>query len=41
MYIMIYVVPQQVVSNRKQEYYNKIALKLDNPKTSAKIYWSF
>ena len=30
----------QVVSNRKQEYYNNIALKLNNPKTSAKTYWS-
>ena len=30
----------QVVSNRKQEYYNSIALKLNNPKTSAKTYWS-
>ena len=30
----------QLVSNRKQEYYNDIALKLNNPKTSAKTYWS-
>ena len=30
----------QVVSNRKQEYYSNIALKLNNPKTSAKTYWS-
>ena len=31
---------QQLVSNRKQEYYNNIALKLNNPKTNAKTYWS-
>ena len=30
----------QVVSNRKEEYYRNIALKLNNPKTSAKTYWS-
>ena len=30
----------QVASNRKQEYYNNIALKLNNPKASAKIYCS-
>ena len=30
----------QVVSNRKQEYCNNIALKLNNLKTSAKAYWS-
>ena len=30
----------QLVSNRKQEYYNNIALNLNNPKTSAKTYWS-
>ena len=30
----------QVVSNRKQEYCNNIALKLNNPKTSAETYWS-
>ena len=33
------VVPQ-VVSNRKQENYNNIALNLNNPKTSTKTYWS-
>ena len=33
-------VVSQVVSNRKQEYYNNIALKLNNSKTSAKTYWS-
>ena len=32
-------VVSQVVSNGKQEYYNNIALKLNNPKTSAKTYW--
>ena len=30
----------QVVSNRKQEYFNNIVLKLNNSKTSAKTYWS-
>ena len=30
----------QAVSNRKQEYYNSIALKLSNSKTSAKTYWT-
>ena len=30
----------QAVSNRKQEYYNSIALKLSNSKTSAKAYWT-
>ena len=30
----------QVVSNRKQEYYSNIALKLNNPKTIAKRCWS-
>ena len=30
----------QVAPNRKQEYYNNIALKLNNPKASAKIYCS-
>ena len=29
----------QLVSNRKEEYYNNIVLKLNNPKTSAKTYW--
>ena len=33
-------VVSQVVSNRKQEYKNNIALKLDNLKTSTKSYWS-
>ena len=31
-------VVSQVVPNRKQEYYSNITLKLNNPKTSAKIY---
>ena len=30
----------EVASNRKQEYYNNTALKLNNPKKSAKTYWS-
>ena len=30
----------QVASNRKKEYYNNVALKLNNHKTSAKTYWS-
>ena len=33
-------VVSQVVSNRRQEFYNNIALKLNNSKTSAKTYWS-
>ena len=30
----------QLVSHRKQEYYNNIAVKLNNPKTSANTNWS-
>ena len=30
----------QIVSNRKQEYYNNIALKSSNFKSSARMYWS-
>ena len=33
-------VVSQVVSNGKQEYYNHKALKSNNPKKSAKTYWS-
>ena len=33
-------VVSQIVSNRNQEYFNNIALKLNNPGTSAKTYWS-
>ena len=31
---------QQVIAKRKEDYHNIIASKLNNPKTSAKAYWS-
>ena len=34
------VLVSQVISKRKEDYYNIIASKLNNPKTSAKVYWS-
>ena len=30
----------QIASTRKQKYYNNIALKLNNPQTRPKTYWS-
>ena len=33
-------VVSHLVSNRKQEFYNDIALTLNNPKSNAKTYWS-
>ena len=29
-----------MISNRKEKYYHNLSLKLNNPKTSAKTYWS-
>ena len=34
------VIFSQVIAKRKEDYYNIIASKLNNPKTSAKAYWS-
>ena len=34
------VLVSQVIAKRKEDYHNIIALKLNNPKTSAKAYWS-
>ena len=30
----------QLISESKDNYYNKLAMKLNNPKTSSKTYWS-
>ena len=30
----------QLISESKDKYYNKLAMKLNNPKTSSKTYWS-
>ena len=34
------VLVSQVTAKRKEDYHNIIASKLNNPKTSAKAYWS-
>ena len=34
------VLVSQVIAKRKDDYHNIIASKLNNPKTSAKAYWS-
>ena len=30
----------QLISESKVRYYNKLVMKLNNPKTSSKTYWS-
>ena len=30
----------QLISESKDKYYNKLSMKLNNPKTSSKTYWS-
>ena len=30
----------QLTSESKDKYYNKLSIKLNNPKTSSKTYWS-
>ena len=34
------VLVSQVIAKRKEDYHNFLASKLNNPKTSAKAYWS-
>ena len=37
---MATVLVSQVIAKRKEDYHNIIASKLNNPKTTAKAYWS-